>query len=113
MPAPRHKHRKESSSAGRPRDRKPAATSTEVIRIESLAAGGAGIAKLNGGAVVFVPGAAPGDVLEAEIQTSARPLRGRLVRLLEPRPERVSPPCVFAASCGGCDWMHLSTSAQE
>lgn len=84
----------------------------ETLRIESLAAGGAGVAHLERGAV-FVQGAAPGDLVEALVNTSVHPARGALLRIVEPGPNRIEPACPFVASCGGCDWMHLTPSAQE
>jgi 23S rRNA (uracil1939-C5)-methyltransferase len=39
--------------------------------------------------------------------------RGRILRVLQPSPDRVDPPCPFAGRCGGCDWMHLSLQAQR
>ncbi|MCC6557988.1 MAG: class I SAM-dependent RNA methyltransferase [Polyangiaceae bacterium] len=82
------------------------------LRIESLAAGGAGVGRLEGGAV-FVAGAAPGDLVEIELDRGARPARGALLRVLQPGPARVEPPCPHAAACGGCDWMHVAPEAQE
>ena len=113
MPAPRHQRRHESSSASKPQARRPGAARVEKLRIESLAAGGAGVARLEGGAAVFVPGVAPGDLVEAAIDLGARPARGKVVRVIEEGPGRVAAPCAFVASCGGCDWMHLTTAAQE
>jgi len=115
-----------TSSIGKPRDKKPQQAhqhqpknqhkkpgKLETLRIESLAAGGAGIAHLEGGAAVFIQGAAPGDLVEADVHTDVRPARGKLLRVLEPGPGRIDLGCSFAASCGGCDWMHLTSSAQE
>lgn len=62
---------------------------------------------------MFIQGGAPGDLVEAEVQLDARPARGRLLRVVEAGPGRVAPGCSFAAACGGCDWMHLTSSAQE
>jgi 23S rRNA (uracil1939-C5)-methyltransferase len=61
---------------------------------------------------VFVPGSAEGDVLRADVDASKRPARGQLIELLEPGPDRVTPPCPWVSRCGGCDWMHLSATAQ-
>ena len=83
----------------------------ETLRIESLAAGGAGVARLANGTVVFVPGAAAGEVVEVEVNTARKPAHGRVLRLVEASPERVAPPCPHLAACGGCDWMHLSAQA--
>ncbi len=84
----------------------------EELRIESLAAGGAGVARRAGGEVVLVPRAAPGDRVEAEIDPGSKPAIGRVLRVIEPGPDRVEPPCPFVEACGGCDWMHLAPGAQ-
>jgi 23S rRNA (uracil1939-C5)-methyltransferase len=89
------------------------ALTVEAVRIESLAAGGAGVGRLDNGAAVFVPGAARGEDVEIEVDRDARPARGRLVRVLAPSPDRVEPACAHVALCGGCDFMHLSQRAQE
>lgn len=96
-------------AAHRPRTRAPA---RETARIESIAAGGAGVARLAGGAAVFVPHTAPGELVEIEVDTSARPATGRVLRVIEPSAERVTPPCPYVEACGGCDFMHLSAHAQ-
>jgi 23S rRNA (uracil1939-C5)-methyltransferase len=97
---------------GRPRASGPLPT-REVLRIESLAAGGAGVARLASGVVVFVPGTAPGELVEAEVSAASKPAHGRVLHVAEPSPERVAPPCPYLAACGGCDWMHLSARAQQ
>ncbi len=82
------------------------------LRIEALAAGGAGVGRL-AGEVVFVPATAPGDLVEVELDRSARPARGRLLGVVEPSADRVAPPCRFTDACGGCDWMHVRIEAQQ
>lgn len=84
----------------------------ETLRIEALAAGGAGIARL-GGAAVFVPRTAPGDVVECEVSLAKKPATARVLRVIEPGPDRVAPPCPHVDACGGCDFMHLDARAQE
>ncbi|WP_437588101.1 class I SAM-dependent RNA methyltransferase [Sorangium sp. So ce1000] len=100
-------HRRSNGAKGRHR-----ASERAQLRIEALAAGGAGVARL-AGEVVFVPAVAPGDLVEVELDRSARPARGRLLRVVEPSADRVAPPCRFADACGGCDWMHVRLEAQQ
>jgi len=86
------------------------------VTIASLAPGGDGVAHVDIDGerrAVFLPQAAPGDVLRAEVDVSTRPARGRLLGVIAPGPERVTPACAWSTRCGGCDWMHLSLRAQE
>ncbi|MDI1437578.1 class I SAM-dependent RNA methyltransferase [Polyangium sorediatum] len=85
----------------------------EILHIENLAAGGAGVARLADRTAVFVPGTAPGERVEAEVDRNTRPARGRLLRVIEASPDRVDPTCLHVDACGGCDFMHLSPRAQE
>ncbi|WP_434043167.1 MULTISPECIES: class I SAM-dependent RNA methyltransferase [Sorangium] len=100
-------HRRSSGAGSRPRTGERA-----QLRIDALAAGGAGVGRI-AGEVVFVPATAPGDLVEVELDRSARPARGRLLRVVEPSADRVAPPCRFADTCGGCDWMHVRLEAQQ
>src|SRR5436309_3820830 len=63
------------------------------LRIESLAYGGEGVARLgDGGYVVFVAGAVPGDLVRAVVHRRKRTYaRARAVEVLEPSPERIPP----------------------
>ena len=65
------------------------------------------------GRPVFVPGTAPGDLIEAELRDRGRHLEGRLLRVLEPGAARVAAPCVHVAECGGCQWQQVSLDAQR
>ncbi|MGQ0713178.1 MAG: class I SAM-dependent RNA methyltransferase [Gemmatimonadaceae bacterium] len=83
------------------------------VTIESIAAGGDGVGRVDG-RVVFVPRSAPGDV-----GTIAMPSTGRFARvpfreLLTPSSARVQPPCPHYVRdrCGGCQLQHLSYEAQ-
>jgi 23S rRNA (uracil1939-C5)-methyltransferase len=102
----------------RPSGRTPAAgasgrTEEQLVLIDAIAAGGAGVGSLADGLRVFIPGTAPGDRVLAAVQRDSRPARGKLLRVVEPSPQRRSPPCPHAERCGGCDLMHLSETAQE
>ena len=83
------------------------------LAIESIAAGGDGVARADG-MVVFVPRSAPGDHLRAEVEQHRRLGRGRIVELTAPSPSRVEPPCPHYRDdrCGGCQLQHLAYDAQ-
>lgn len=82
------------------------------ITIESLAHGGEGVGRIDGKAH-FVPGVMPGELAEIDVERDkARWARGRLVRVIEPSPDRVEPPCPAFAKCGGCTWQFASYERQ-
>ncbi|MGA2711505.1 MAG: class I SAM-dependent RNA methyltransferase [Bryobacteraceae bacterium] len=82
------------------------------LRVEKLVYGGEGLSRLDG-EVVFTPFVLPGEAIEAE-RTEARQhvQRSRLVRVAEPSPARVAPPCPVFGRCGGCQYQHASYDAQ-
>jgi 23S rRNA (uracil1939-C5)-methyltransferase len=63
------------------------------LRIESLAFGGEGVARLgDGGYVVFVAGAIPGDLVRAVVYKRKRSYaHARTIEVLEPSAERIEP----------------------
>lgn len=65
------------------------------------------------GLVVFVPFVAVGETVEVEI-TERKPqyARARLLRVIEPSPDRVAPACPHFGRCGGCQYQHLGYEAQ-
>lgn len=83
-----------------------------VVRITDLSWGGEGIGRIEG-KVVFVPFSLRGEVVEVEVVRSKRNFsQGKLVRILEPSPDRIEPPCPFYGDCGGCQLQHLAPSRQ-
>lgn len=85
-----------------------------VIRIESLAPGGRGVARMDSGKVALVGGAAPGDRVRVTVEQEKKNLTlARVLEVLEPSPWRVDPPCPLAGLCGGCSWSHLDVQAQR
>jgi 23S rRNA (uracil1939-C5)-methyltransferase len=84
-----------------------------VVRFESIAAGGDGVGRLDGLAV-FTPRTAAGELVDVEVRQRGRLARGRLLRVLEPSPDRVAPRCRHydGDHCGGCQVQHLSMDAQ-
>ncbi len=96
------------TTEGRGRGRAPPPLRVEIA---SLAPGGEGVGHVEWGGrrrAVFVRGTAPGDVVEAEFEADATPLRASKVRrFLAEGPGRREPACAYAGRCGGCAWMHL------
>jgi len=91
----------------------PVAKNQELeLRIDSLAYGGSGVARLNG-FVVFVRRALPGDVVRARI-TKVKRSHAEAVSLevVEPGAPRVEAPCVHYPECGGCRFQDLAYEAQ-
>lgn len=82
------------------------------IRIDRLIYGGEGIGRI-GERVVFVPACALGDLLRVRITSvERRHLRAEIVSLIEPSPQRRTPPCPHFGVCGGCQLQHLNYQAQ-
>ncbi len=88
--------------------------SVATVRIDSIAAGGDGVGRIEGLAC-FVPRTAPGDLAQVAYVPHAHYARGRLLQLLESSADRVDASCPHytADRCGGCQLQHLSTEAQR
>ena len=82
------------------------------IKVDSLAYGGRGVARLNG-FVVFVNRALPGDVVRARV-TKVKRSHAEAVALevVEPGAPRVEAPCAHYPVCGGCRFQDLAYEAQ-
>ncbi len=82
------------------------------LTIEKLVLGGDGLARWRG-MPVFVPRAAPGDVVELRI-TERRPsyARAEIEEVKTPGPLRREAPCPFYERCGGCQLQHVEDAAQ-
>ena len=83
------------------------------LEIESIAAGGDGVARSNG-LVVFVPRTAPGELVTARISGKGSFARGTLRKITRPSEERIDPPCPHYTRdrCGGCQIQHMSYASQ-
>lgn len=63
--------------------------------------------------IVFVPYAAPGDVVDVEIyKVKRRYMEGRIQKISHHSDQRVSPSCRHFGTCGGCRWQHLDYNWQ-
>jgi 23S rRNA (uracil1939-C5)-methyltransferase len=84
----------------------------EVVEIEDLAPGGAGVGRVRG-KVCFVPFAAPGDRASVlVVSENRRMMRAQLLEVLEPGASRRVPSCPLFGRCGGCDLQHVSREVQ-
>ena len=65
------------------------------------------------GSRFFMKDTVIGDTVEAKIMKMKKTYGyARLVRLLSPSPDRVTPPCLVARQCGGCQLQAMSYEAQ-
>lgn len=76
------------------------------LHIERLGHRGEGIAR-DGDERVFVPYALAGETVAAEIEGS----QGRLIKVIEPSPDRIPPICPHYGHCGGCAVQALQADA--
>ncbi|HQW52120.1 MAG TPA: hypothetical protein PL082_08700, partial [Tepidiformaceae bacterium] len=93
--------------------RTPAEPQILTLRIESLVFGGAGLAHGPDGRVVFVAFAAPGELVEAQVEREYQDyIEAVTTHVIEPSPDRVEPRCALFGECGGCQLQHMAYPAQ-
>lgn len=103
-----------SRSATKPfrRSENPAGGDQAVATVASLSHDGRGVTRIDG-KTVFIEGALPGEKVRFRYFNKYRNYdSGGLVDILEPSPDRVTPPCPHYGVCGGCDLQHLRPEAQ-
>jgi 23S rRNA (uracil1939-C5)-methyltransferase len=91
----------------------PVAKNQELeLRIDSLAYGGAGVARLDG-FVVFVRRGLPGDTVRARVTKVKRSHAEALaLEVVDAGAPRVEAPCAHYPACGGCRFQDLAYEAQ-
>lgn len=84
------------------------------LRIDSLAYGGNGVARIGEtGYVVFVKRGLPGDLVKAMVTKVKKGYAEAFrTQLLEGGPQRVEPRCPHFGACGGCRFQDLAYDAQ-
>jgi 23S rRNA (uracil1939-C5)-methyltransferase len=86
--------------------------SNEIVTIEKLVYGGAGLARTPE-RVTMVPFALAGEeVSVAPGKAHAGHREAALLEVLKPSPDRVAAACAVYQSCGGCHYQHLDYPAQ-
>jgi 23S rRNA (uracil1939-C5)-methyltransferase len=84
----------------------------ENLTIEKLVYGGDGLSRLES-KVVFTPYVLPGEKVRGEVDRIKNDLwRGRLLEVLEPSSNRVTPQCLYFQRCGGCHYQHADYAFQ-
>ncbi len=82
------------------------------VTIERIIPGGSGIGHAEK-MTVLAPFSAPGDVVRVNIDKVRGNTAFTTIReVVEPGAQRTSPPCPHYGHCGGCDFQHLSYTAQ-
>jgi 23S rRNA (uracil1939-C5)-methyltransferase len=91
----------------------PVARDQELeLKVDSLAYGGNGVARLDG-FVVFVRRGLPGDTVRARVTSVKRNHAEALaLEVVEPGAARVDAPCAHYPACGGCRFQDLAYEAQ-
>ena len=82
------------------------------ITVDTMAAEGKCIAKVNG-QVLFISGGAPGDIVDVELtKIKTAFLEGRVKEIKKLSPQRTTPFCNHFGTCGGCSWQHINYPTQ-
>ena len=83
-----------------------------AIDITGLSHDGEGVGRIDG-EVIFVPGALPGETVTVAVGERHKGIRrAELIEVLTPNPERTTPPCIHAGTCGGCTLQICSDSLE-
>ncbi|KAF0128731.1 MAG: 23S rRNA (uracil1939-C5)-methyltransferase [Bacteroidetes bacterium] len=83
-------------------------------QVEIIGAGSEGLAVAKPDQkVIFVPFAAPGDVVDLQvIKRKKNFFEGKILKIHSYSTERVTPECSHFGVCGGCKWQHLAYEHQ-
>ncbi len=82
------------------------------LEIDSASHDGRGLSQIDGKRV-FIQGALPGELVEAEITRRRKSFdEGRVQQVLRASPFRVTPKCASSERCGGCSQQYLDSNEQ-
>jgi 23S rRNA (uracil1939-C5)-methyltransferase len=88
------------------------AARTLELTVEKIVPNGYGLGFADG-LTIFVSLAAAGDRLRVRVnQQKGKTAFAEIVEILEPSPDRVTPPCIYFGRCGGCDFQQMGYEAQ-
>lgn len=82
------------------------------VRIEKIVPRGLGLAFVEG-LTVFVPLSVPGDTLRVRIrEIKKKTAFAEIIEVIQAGEHRITPPCKYFGTCGGCDFQELTYPAQ-
>ncbi len=85
---------------------------TAAVKITDIGVNGEGIGKVDG-YPLFIKDAVIGDTVEAKVMKAKKNYGyARLMKVLSPSPDRVTPRCAIARKCGGCQIQEMSYGRQ-
>lgn len=88
--------------------KKKSPTIVPNVTISKIGSEGNAIGYLPNEQVVFVPFAAPGDVVDVLLTKRRKSYaQGRIQRIVTPSSLRTTPLCKHFGTCGGCKWQHI------
>lgn len=83
-----------------------------TLTIHDIAFGGEGVGRVDD-FVVFVPFVIVGEEVEIEVtEVKKNFARAKLLRVMKPSPERITPECRYFGACGGCQYQHIAYETQ-
>src|SRR4051794_27847640 len=102
-----------TSQRRRFRPRQPVGPREKVtLELTGVAHGGEAIGR-HEGRVFFVPFGLPGETVTAEIVLDKPDYaRAEIIEIVDASPDRVTAPCAYFGSCGGCQWQHATYETQ-
>ncbi len=84
----------------------------ENVRVESMAATGKALAKVEG-KVIFIDKAVPGDLVDIRLIRKKKSFSEAIVeKFHEYSPDRLDAKCDYFGLCGGCKWQNIHYKAQ-
>lgn len=93
---------------GRGGKRQPRPLEVIEVKLDTVGQLGECIGRLPSGQVVFAAYGLPGETVVVEVdERKSTYLRGSVVEVLEPSPERIEAPCKLFGACGGCSWQQV------
>lgn len=83
-------------------------------KVEKVGKDGAGLIAREHGKPFSTYGTIPGETIRFfPFKRTPEVIRAKLEEVLVPSPERITPTCPYAGTCGGCKWQHASYDAQR
>ena len=85
----------------------------QVVTITKFVNGGYGLAHEEDGTALFARFGLPGERVTIDItERRKKAIFGHVVKVHDPHPGRIAPPCPYYGQCGGCDLQHASYEHQ-